>query len=389
MSTNESTPINLLVEKLDRRCQSMETGNLVVTTHAKVGRLHLFYGRLLYVTGDFHRVRRWQRALHQYSPDWEPETQGFSFEPEKPWEYQLLYQGVGHDQLTLTQAKVIIRQVTLEVVFSLARYADLSYDWEPYDEVKSELSLGLALSFREIEPVLTKVVKMEEQWQAAGLRNLSPVLAPVLKKQINVPALAPLVKYLNGKYTFWDIGERTGKSFTIIARALVPLLKKGIVQLRQLPDFPSPVTTPPASEPTSTADATPAASSTSALIACIDDSAVVVQTLRKILEPAGYKVLGIQDPIKGLAQLAEEKPDLIFLDLMMPNANGYTVCQFLRNAPLFQKTPVIILSSRDNVLDRSRAKLVGASDFLTKPPDPQDTLAVIQKYLAIGKKEVG
>ena len=388
MSTNESTPINLLVEELDRRCKSMGTGNLVVTTHAKVGRLHLFYGRLLYVTGDFHRVRRWQRALHQYSPDWELETQAFSFEPEKPWEYQLLYQGVGHDQLTLTQAKVIIRQVALEVVFSLPRYPDVSYDWEPYEEVKSELSLGLALSFREIEPVLTRVAKMEEQWQAAGLRNLSPVLAPVLKKQINVPALAPLMKYLNGKYTFWDIGERTGKSVTIIARALVPLLKKGIVQLRQLPDFPTPVTTPLASEPTSTADSTPATGSISTLIACIDDSAVVVQTLRKILEPAGYKVLGIQDPIKGLAQLAEEKPDLIFLDLMMPNANGYTVCQFLRNAPLFQKTPVIILSSRDNVLDRSRAKLVGASDFLTKPPDPQETLAVIEKYLAIGK-EVG
>ncbi len=389
MSTNETTSVNHLVEELDRRCRQMGTGNLVVTTHAKVGRLHLFYGRLLYVTGDFHRVRRWQRALHQYSPDWKTNTNSLSFDLEKPWEYQLLYHAIAHEQLTLTHAKVIIRQVALEVLFSLAHYADLSYEWEPYDEVKSELSLGLALSFREIEPIFTKVAQMEEQWKAAGLRNLSPVLAPVLKKQINAPALAPLMKYLNGKYTFWDIGERTGKSITIIARALVPLLKKGIVQLRQLPDFPPPVTASAISpQPTSIPDGTPA-SAISALIACIDDSAVVVQTLRKILEPAGYQVLGIQDPIKGLAQLAEEKPDLIFLDLMMPNANGYTVCQFLRNAPLFQKTPVIILSSRDNVLDRSRAKLVGASDFLPKPPDPQETLAVIEKYLAVSKKEVG
>ncbi|WP_413160577.1 hypothetical protein ACL6C3_18880 [Capilliphycus salinus ALCB114379] len=54
----------------------------------------------------------------------------------------------------------------------------------------------------------------------------------------------------------------------------------------------------------------------------------------------------------------------------------------MRNAPLFENTPVIILTSRDNVIDRSRAKLVGASDFLTKPPKPQETLELVRKYLS-------
>ncbi|WP_281062915.1 response regulator [Limnoraphis robusta] len=118
------------------------------------------------------------------------------------------------------------------------------------------------------------------------------------------------------------------------------------------------------------------------LIACIDDSPVAAQSLKQILEPMGCQILSIQNPVKGLAQIAEHKPDLIFLDLVMPNANGYIVCKFLRNAPIFQNTPVVILTSRDTVVDRNYAKLAGASDFLSKPPNPRDTLQVVRKHLA-------
>ncbi|MEB3280011.1 MAG: response regulator [Lyngbya sp.] len=380
MYTDESTAYKRLAQELDRRCQRMSTGDLCFSSHDKQGRFHLFYGRILYLTGEFHRVRRWKRAVLKYCPDWQPSSALLSFDQNKPWEYQMLYEGVAREQITLTQAKVVIRQVSLEVLFSIARYTDISCQWEPFSEEKSQLSLGLTLSFAEIEPIFTKAAQMQQQWQAAGLSSISPDLSPVSKKQLNPESLSGLGKYLNGKFTLWDISLRTGKSVTTITRALVPLIKKGILQLRQIPDLSTPLSPIPVA--TSTSVGSPQTDQSPFLIVCIDDSPVIAQSLKKILEPAGYKVVGIEDPVKALAEIAEQKPDLIFLDLIMPDANGYTVCQFLRNAPIFQNTPVIILTSRDNVIDRSRAKLVGASDFLVKPPKPQETLELVRKHLS-------
>ncbi len=378
MVTDKSTPYQRLVQELDHRCQQMATGDLYFHTHEKEGKIHLFYGRLLYVTNEFHQVRRWQRAIVKYCSGWQPTSALISLDQNKPWEYQMLYEGVAGEQISLTQAKVVIRQVSLEIFFSIAWYTDLSFQWQPSQEEDTQLSLGLTLSFSEVQPILTKAEEMQRQWQAAGLGSINPDLSLVSQKKLNPEALSGMAKYLNGKFTLWDIALRMEKPVTSITKALVPFIKKGILKLRKIPDVSAPLKL---SSPQTLSPNSPAANP-SCLIACIDDSPVVAQSLTKILEPAGYKVVGIQDPIKALAQIAEQKPDLIFLDLIMPHANGYTVCQFLRNAPLFENTPVIILTSRDNVIDRSRAKLVGASDFLTKPPKPEETLGLVRKHLA-------
>lgn len=386
MKTDESTPYQRLLRELDHQCQKMATGDLCFSTYNQEGKFHLFYGRLLYITTEYHQVRRWKRAVFKYCRDWQPSSALLSFDQiTTPWEYQMLYEGVARQQISLTQAKIVIRQVSLEVLFSLARYTDISLEWKPSSEKKTHLSLGLALSFSEIEPIFTRAAQMQQQWQTAGLSSIHPNLSPVSKKKLNPQSLSGLAQYLDGKFTLWDISLTTGKSVISITRALVPLIKKGILRLRQIPDLSTPL--PPKTEATSASvRSSQTTRHTSFLIACIDDSPVIAQSLRKILEPAGYQVVGIQDPIKALAQIAEQKPDLIFLDLIMPNANGYTVCQFLRNAPLFEKTPVIILTSRDNVIDRSRAKLVGASDFMVKPPQPQETLELVRKYLPQSSK---
>ena len=375
MLTNESTTIAHLLEELDRLCQQMAIGQLILTSHAREGQLHLFYGRLLYATGDFHRVRRWQRAIQKYAPRWQPQAQSATLNLDQPWEYQLLYDGVATQQLSLAQAKSIIQIVALELLFSLSRYTDATIQWEARDDAKSELSLGLALSLRELAPVVTKAEQLGQRWHDAGFENLSPNLTPVYQKAISPTALSGWGKYLNGKYTLWDISARSRKSIVSVAKMLLPLVKKGLLQFRNLKDLPHPIV-----HQTEADCSLPQPNK--GLIVCIDDSPAIATVLEKIVQSAGYTIVGIQDPVLALAKVAEYKPDLIFLDLVMPNANGYTVCQFLKNAPVFQNTPVVILTSRDNVIDRSRAKLVGASDFLVKPPKPKETLAIIQKYLS-------
>lgn len=392
VKTLKSIPLNKktmgLASEIDILSQKMATGNLVLNSHAEAGKLQLFYGRLLYATSDCHRVRRWQRAIALHCHNWNPTPSQLLWDQDKPWEYLLLYDGISQNQITISQAKAVIRTVALEVLFSLSRYADLTNQWEPEFDGKSELSLGLAISYRELEPILAKVAQMQDLWKTAGFDNLSPDLAPTLKKPANPEALSGWARYLQGDLTLWDISWELRKSVLAVTRALLPLVKKGLVKLRTIPDLPVPklssfATVNPQENTNNNQQKKPP------LIACIDDSPVVGETLKKIVEPAGYDLLLIQDPIAGFMQIAQQKPDLIFLDLEMPNANGYTVYQFLRKAPIFQKTPVIILTSRNNLIDRSRAKLIGVADFLSKPPKPEQTLEAIAKHLSTAKSLAG
>jgi len=120
---------------------------------------------------------------------------------------------------------------------------------------------------------------------------------------------------------------------------------------------------------------------TGPLIACIDDSPLMCQTLEKILTTANYQFIGINDPLRAIAILLARKPELIFLDLVMPNANGYEICGQLRRLSIFKHTPIVILTGNDGIVDRVRAKMVGSTDFLGKPVNPDQVLSTILKYI--------
>jgi chemotaxis family two-component system response regulator PixG len=103
--------------------------------------------------------------------------------------------------------------------------------------------------------------------------------------------------------------------------------------------------------------------------------------LEAILQPLGYDILTILDPLQGVSLLLKHKPQLIFLDLVMPSTNGYELCTFLRRSSVFKETPIVMLTGHDGMVDRLRAKVVGSTDFLSKPPDTTKVLQVVQKHL--------
>jgi chemotaxis family two-component system response regulator PixG len=103
--------------------------------------------------------------------------------------------------------------------------------------------------------------------------------------------------------------------------------------------------------------------------------------MEALLVAAGYQFVGVNDALRAFSILLTRKPDLVFLDLVMPNTNGYEICSKLRKLPSFQNTPIVILTGNDGIVDRVRAKLVGASDFLSKPVDAETVLGVIRKHL--------
>jgi two-component system, chemotaxis family, response regulator PixG len=111
---------------------------------------------------------------------------------------------------------------------------------------------------------------------------------------------------------------------------------------------------------------------------------VIGKELEAILKPLGYEVFSILDPLQSLTTLLQKKPKLIFLDLVMPNTNGYELCSFLRKSPLFKELPIVMLTGHDGVIDRLRAKVAGSTDFLSKPPEATKVVDVVQRLLGEG-----
>ncbi|NJR32644.1 MAG: response regulator [Chamaesiphon sp. CSU_1_12] len=119
----------------------------------------------------------------------------------------------------------------------------------------------------------------------------------------------------------------------------------------------------------------------SPLIACVDDSLSVYKHLEKIILAHGCRSFGVQDPLKIIPSLIKNKPDLIFLDLVMPVMNGYEVCEQIRKTPSLINVPIIILTGNDGLIDRVRTKFVGATGFLSKPIESQSIIKILDKYL--------
>ncbi|MGD1918300.1 MAG: response regulator [Pleurocapsa sp.] len=117
-------------------------------------------------------------------------------------------------------------------------------------------------------------------------------------------------------------------------------------------------------------------SSSSNLIVCIDDSKTVQKQVKMTLHAAGYEVLGILDPTMALKDLSQHQPSVIFMDINMPNINGYDLCTLLRKSHKFKDIPIVMLTGRDGMIDRVRAKIAGANDYLTKPCDPNKLIAM-------------
>ena len=102
--------------------------------------------------------------------------------------------------------------------------------------------------------------------------------------------------------------------------------------------------------------------------------------MERILTEAGYQYVAVQDPLRAISTLLGRKPDFIFLDLVMPNLNGYEICAKLRQISHFRTTGIVLLSG--NAVDPVRAKQAGISDSLQKPMQPEIVLKIVDKYLS-------
>ncbi|MCD6508061.1 response regulator [Candidatus Poribacteria bacterium] len=120
-------------------------------------------------------------------------------------------------------------------------------------------------------------------------------------------------------------------------------------------------------------------------ILLIDDEPEVIETVKFLLNLKNFDVVDARDGVEGLAKAREEKPDLILLDIMLPNMNGYEVCANLKRDPETSDIPVLFLTARDDTDSVMRAHRAGADDYIVKPFSTTILFNKIKRHLAAKK----
>ena len=337
--------------------------------------LHMFMGRLVYASGGKHPIRRWHRQLLQHWDGldtgelnrWIPQH---SSAEQECWEYELMCGWYEQGSLNRNQITAITQGILEEVLFDLIHEMKLKFHIEPVFDLPKQLVL--------IDPIQLTAAQRQiwQKWRSAKVADRSPNLAPVISQPLELearthPALYQnLTRLLDGKQTIRDLAIQNDRSPLMVMVSLLPYLQTGIINLVEVSDLCRSDT-----YSTSKPQRLPA------LVACVDDSAWVCDSLQLLMNRNGYRFIGIRDPLRAVPTLLTQSPELILLDLRMPNTNGYELCGQLRRITKFQTTPIIILTGNDGIIDRVRARMVGATDFLSKSVDDETLLSTVARYL--------
>ncbi len=336
--------------------------------------LHFCMGRLFFASGGKHPKRRWHRLISSIQSHPQPDLLLELIKTschEQHWDYLWLCQWIDRDQITRDQINQVIKSVLMEALFDTLQAQSCHY------HIHETSTLTRHLIVLDPLELIVEIQRHWQEWQRAQITEYLPDQAPVIRRpdrlqqQASSALYQTLSRLLNGQRTLRDIALVMKRSSLEITASIVGYLKSGIIELVSVDDLME--SRPPLTKPVVVPDRP--------LIACVDDSAWVCQSLQQLVTGAGYRFLAISEPTRAIPQLLMAKPDLIFLDLRMPNTNGYEICAQLRKLSLFQNTPIIILTGNDGIVDRVRAKMVGATDFLSKSANDQTLLAWIERYL--------
>jgi two-component system, chemotaxis family, response regulator PixG len=373
--------ISKVLKQLSALKQQQYTGKLIIASDPGCNwTLYIFMGRLLYGTGGKHPVRRWCRQVLAACPkltprdlkEWLKNNRTSSTEL---WEYDHLCSLVDQAYLTKEQAARVVYGILTELFADLAQVWGLECEAEPGFNVQKQLMLIDPVRFLEQqEPTLERIYTAKV---ADYPFDTAPAIRQPeqLKEVTSASAYQTLTKLLNGQNTLWDLSVLMKRPIVDVVSSLALYIQSELIELQEVADLSTPVI-PIAPQPLrSTAE--------TQLIACVDDSAWMCQTLETVVTDAGYRFLGIQDPLRAIPTLLSQKPALILLDLRMPNTNGYEICGQLRRLSAFTNTPIVILTGNDGIVDRVRAKMVGATDFLSKSVEHTQLLAVLDRYLTV------
>ncbi|PHV62685.1 response regulator [Cyanobacterium aponinum IPPAS B-1201] len=320
--------------------------------------IYLGEGKIHYahsVNGKRERIRY---LLSRCYPD-----HGFYIPQELEDDYGFICQHWRDGDLDMQKIRTILSYMTQEAIALCLALPRATISFEKIVGL-DPLILNLSLKSL-IEPVKSKV----RAWVTLREHISSPFVRPrvnnwdILKthfgnRMAEYQEVEQLKPYLDDRRTLYDIAAYSRHSVLDLALLLHPLIKSDIITIS------------PFQEPTETED--------KPLIACIDDSQAIQRIVKMTLIAGGFDVVSITEPAKAMSSFVRQKPDLILMDINMPDIDGYKLAYMLRQSALLKDIPILMLTGRDGVLDRVKAKMVGAVGYISKPFNPQELVQSIQ-----------
>lgn len=362
--------------------QSEFTGQVYLKeSEQKQWTFYVYLGRIFYATGGFHSVRRYKRNLALYMPEMISELAIIERDSAKPenfqskvcWEYDLLNLWIDQEKINSKQITKLIFAQIAEILFELTQAKQLNV------EHQIDKSFSNPLTVIDSDRAVAEAWKIWQTWQNAKLADRSPDYAPFiiqpeqLSQRTSPKTYQGMSKLLDGKRSLRDLAVVLNQDFVQFTSLLNPYIQLGLIELSEIGDHPPPIKV---------------SASKKFLIACVDDSALICQTMEKVIASGGYDFLGITDDLRALPLLLNHNPDIIFLDLIMPHINGYEICSKLRKVVSFANVPIILMSAHDNLFERLKVKMSGGSEFLSKPINAASVLNIVSKYQQQGASTV-
>ena len=339
-------------------------------------------GEIIWASGGIHSARSWQRHLKNYCPKIPPEKiNSFLNHKYRCPEYHLLTTLLKRGMYSIEDIARLINSKIVETFFDIFQTETTT----PLELEPEKLTLnsligkvdGNSLIAIDIELAFKQAQQQWSSWIANGFDTIYPDRAPKIKNREQLKqAVSPVVyqnfdKLLDGQRSLRDLAVGMNKDLLLVTKSLYPYVQKGLLELVEVPDL---------NLSSNAGKNNGSTSNQKELIACIDDSPQICKVMNQIIVKAGYNFIGIQQPIQAVPQLIAVKPKMIFLDIGMPILNGYEVCTQLRRVSKLQEVPIIMLTGNDGVFDRVKAKVCGASDFISKPIEIEKILQAIDKF---------
>lgn len=328
-------------------------------------------GQIVYAgetESDFSRLRDY---LHRYRAETTiDQIRASSITTFSTPEYGCLWALLENHLVTPDQGRKILQAMVRETLFDLLSLHQGSFVFELGNPLTPQLST------LEIAPLATKILKQVQDWKQLHPYLHSPDQCPtianstLLKSALPETTFQALDRYADGKTSIRQIARYLNRDISTVARAIYPYVQRGWLQL---------------SHPTvqSSTPRTPKAPK----VVCIDDSPTVCKAVELMLDRNGYDISTIENPLTALSLVFQLKPDLILCDIAMPELDGYEICAMLRQSTTFRQTPIIMLTGKDGFIDRVRARMVGSTDYLTKPFGEHEILMLLEKYIGVGQPE--
>lgn len=288
-------------------------------------------------------------------------------------EYGYLWALLENHVLTPDQGRSIIQSMVQETLFDLLSLHQGAFIFELGSALTPQL---MAL---EIAPLIKQTIKQVQEWKQFHPHIHSPEQCPViadsgqLRKALTESSFESLDRWADGKTSLRQMARYLNRDIVTVARVIYPYVRQGLVQMLSQLEANS----PNREGLMSGKDKTPR-------VVCIDDGATIRVAVEQILNQNGYEAISIGNPLKALSLVFQLKPDLILCDIAMPELDGYEICAMLRKSTAFREMPIIMLTGKDGFIDRVKARMVGATDYLTKPFGEGELLMLVEKYVGMG-----